>query len=416
MPYWKNRLRFGFHLITLFLSCTVDGIGQATQTHLFLTFQDTVVSNLDFLKSNRLNPYQIYFYNTTIKGTNSFQTRADFGLLSIWDSRVDSAKIFSFDSVFLVKDSIKYLLIKGTDLLRREKYSTERKYAKKIALFESTVNTGYFSHVNLVDFDATKVNFKKKLSFHHSSLIGKFTLEGIELPDTLEFVWTDILKLDGDLNLTQYNRQKSRTKVCNLVLWGVDISKIKIYYDDFKLVFPESGNFLYEDKVFIYQQLLSNFKQKGIIDSFEKLDKEFSELKYTGRGNSLGYILNWIDRHWWDYGYNKFLVVRNAIFLNFIFFLMNIFIYKKLLYDGYRMEKFVVTNEMLERKYLDNSFNKLIFELPYIFLYTSYIFWGLRLDVERINVQRIGIFIYVLIQYLVGVVCLAYMANLIITV
>jgi hypothetical protein len=186
-----------------------------------------------------------------------------------------------------------------------------------------------------------------------------------------------------------------------------DVDKIDFEYHNFKLYFR--GDESYDDKVGVYTALLESFKRKGYSSSYEKLDKEFQEFEFIESGK-LGRVANWFVKNWWDYGYDKSLVLRNAIILNLLFFIINIFFFDTLINHGYKIRKFVLANSSLNKKYLA-SHVRLLLKLQYVFIYTCYIFWGLRLDVNNLGIHKIGLFIYVLFQYLVGVTCLAYLAN-----
>jgi hypothetical protein len=219
-------------------------------------------------------------------------------------------------------------------------------------------------------------------------------------------------ELRGELDFSKY---KSTSKICNIFLYNVDYNKINLRYSNMKLFFPDSLHLLFEDKLNIYSQLLFNFKQRGKIDSYENLDKELKQLTYANDG-FFGKLLNLIDRHWWDYGYNKFLVVRNAVLFNLFFFIINIFIFRRLVHHGYRIDKFVTINIRINRTFRLSKMKRFIARIPYVFLYTCYIFWGWKLDINSISLHKKGLFAYVIFQYLVGIVCLAYIANLVITV
>ena len=97
-------------------------------------------------------------------------------------------------------------------------------------------------------------------------------------------------------------------------------------YENMRLWFADSET--PQDRLTTYQQLLDNFQKRGNYSGFENLSKEFQEYKYTSNGSITGEIANFIDWFWWDYGYNKFWVIRSALILNFIFFIINLFIFR----------------------------------------------------------------------------------------
>jgi len=50
-----------------------------------------------------------------------------------------------------------------------------------------------------------------------------------------------------------------------------------------------------------------------------------------------------------------------------------------------------------------------------VLLYTAFIFWGLKLDVKELVIKKWWAIILIVFEYSIGVVCLAYIANFIIT-
>ena len=78
----------------------------------------------------------------------------------------------------------------------------------------------------------------------------------------------------------------------------------------------ESG---YEIKANVYEELLANQKTEGSTQSYEILDKEYREFQYTDSESQYpqwwGHTLNWIDKNWWGYGYDKELVIRNVLLI-----------------------------------------------------------------------------------------------------
>jgi hypothetical protein len=51
----------------------------------------------------------------------------------------------------------------------------------------------------------------------------------------------------------------------------------------------------------------------------------------------------------------------------------------------------------------------------YCLIYTSYLFWGLKLDFGKLKLANIPRAMLVIFQYLIGIICLAYLANYIIS-
>lgn len=226
--------------------------------------------------------------------------------------------------------------------------------------------------------------------------------------------------------LLYFNRVKNQ-EIIDLTLWGydedsvsqiaffdVDIEKFKLNYKYFKLRKVNNTNMMRSDAQFQQNLITIRDMQKkyGYLEGLEKIEKEITEFKYVSHGHR---ILNWIDKHWWDYGYNKGLIFRNSLFLMFFFFVFNFVFYKSLTQLTYKIEEFTKKEAYIKRKYLNDSFRRHFFRTIYIFLYTGFVFWGLRLDVSKIKFDSTLLALYIIIQYLVGIICLAYLANYIIS-
>lgn len=274
---------------------------------------------------------------------------------------------------------------------------------------ESFLGRGFYGEFSL--WRNSKLN---KLLLSESYFNGEVTIWENALPDTIDFSNTSADSLVV-IDLTQFIINND--KVCRINLFNAPLKQIKFRYTkNFQLYFPPDSLYSFEDRISFYDNLLSLFKKDAFTDSYEHLEKDYFEFRYVGKGSFRGHVANFIDKHWWDYGYNKFLVVRNALIFNVLFAIINFFIYDLMLRQGYSLKGFVEISNQIDRATLDSPILRRLRKAPYVFLYSSYIFWGWKLDLEKLNVGKIGLFSWVLFQYLVGIVFLAYLANLVITV
>jgi hypothetical protein len=371
-------------------------------------YSDTIFKNYqsypdvkDFLKDRFRFRYQIngcqfigianYFYNIEKPKRSTKRTRS--GLFNLNNSTGEILTLFgSFDSSF-EGDSLSGLVVNGD--------------FGSISLRKTKIG-----HIAIALDTLRSLQVHDSLSRINRLLVWGSFIEEIAinyLADTLELL---NFRADPPLNFKGAVANSYDTRTHYLRIRGKDVDKIDFEYHNFKLYFR--GDESYDDKVGVYTALLESFKRKGYSSSYEKLDKEFQEFEFIESGK-LGRVANWFVKNWWDYGYNRSLVFRNAIILNLLFFIINIFIFNKLINYGYNIRKFVLANSSLEKKYERSQVRLALAKVPYVFLYTCYIFWGLRLDINNLGIHKIGLFLYVLIQYVCGVICLAYLANLIIT-
>lgn len=260
------------------------------------------------------------------------------------------------------------------------------------------------------------------------AIIDGIILSGIEFQNEFEIQFTPLPKYiqlsdivcrndKCQLDLNQFLITDSN-KICNLNIGKGVASQIKANYKYFNLVF-DSALSVY-DKERIYAEMMDMQKNNYFLDGYEKLDKEYKAFKYLSRNSFVANLQNWIDKHWWDYGYDKFMVIKNSVILFLLFFAINLLAYKGLA-NVYHPEKFKKFDERLDSNNTDVEFSmttkakNYIFRIPVIFLYTAFVFWGLKLDLKELEIKK-PLYMTILIgQYIVGLVCLAYIANYIIS-
>ncbi len=261
-----------------------------------------------------------------------------------------------------------------------------------------------FSKPVLMSITSDKLSY---FSLEGNRFDSYFDFELLNLPDTLNLQNLDLLNFNGIIDLTKSKRTKSRK--CLINLYRTDIDKIRLRYTDFQLYFPKDISF--EDSVYVYQSLLNRLEKDGLPDSYKKLDIELKELKYRHNKKK---ITMWIDKTWWNYGYNKEFVILNTLLICLCFFFINFLFFKPLLFKVYTIEPIKAQYDNIARKYYSNTIVQKILNSLYCLVYTCYIFWGIKLDYLKLNIKTPA-FVWIIFQYISGIVCLAYIANYIIT-
>jgi len=146
----------------------------------------------------------------------------------------------------------------------------------------------------------------------------------------------------------------------------------------------------------------------------ELVDKDLKHLTYinakTYVGAILGLMQDRIAKYWWDYGYDKGLVVSNSIVHMVIFFWINLFFYNELL-DTYNLAVFEEARKDINSISVSRHFNVTFF---YCLYFTGTIFWGIKLDVDKISLKNMWLVSLIILEYIAGIICLAYLANYII--
>lgn len=276
-----------------------------------------------------------------------------------------------------------------------------------------TLQFAYLENARNIRFDIVKSNV---IILSNIKLDGNISFLGVPLPKILQLDNLSFTNPESRIDLTSF--QYSDSSKCQLILGDFDYTKVKLNYQYFNLFFRTDTlgkEFVSNDrKENIYTYLLEEQKRDGFSIGQEKLDKEFKVFKYNRNGSLLGKFANLLDRWWWDYGYNKKLIVLRSMEIMFFFFMINLLLFSKLIYSGYTIKQFIYADQMLTDKY-GRQWKRIPFKAFYCLLYTGYIFWGLKIDVEKIKLENIVLAIWIIFQYLTGIICIAWIAYYIVS-
>jgi len=269
------------------------------------------------------------------------------------------------------------------------------------------------------DIDRFVINSStiKKLSIDRGSIknyleiintkIEAINFSYLKLPDTIFLNNLDLSEMKEKIDLTHSNLSDGKKL---LILGKVDIEKLLIPFTSYTIKISDKNN--YEDQIILYQTVIKKLRELGLNEKAEVLDKEYQELHYLHNNN---YITNFISKKWWNYGYDKPKVVINSFRIFFIFFLLNLLFFNTL-QKVYLPENIKIYYNRINQNVLDYKIFKLItLRMAGVLLYTAFIFWGLKLDVKELVIKKWWAIILIVFEYSIGVVCLAYIANFIIT-
>ena len=258
--------------------------------------------------------------------------------------------------------------------------------------------------------DIHLVNNKVNDIIFRNSVLGETRCHFDSLPRSIAIYDTEIDVLD----FGQMVNAKSQHK-CNLHLANTKINRIRIDYRHFQIDFDSSDLWKpieFQNTKNIYLQLQDLFTSQRDYENYELLDKEFRRFQYLYTPSNKNWVIrsvnrfyNFLDKHWWDYGYNKSLIFRNAALILMIFSLINVFIFEWL------MTKVYLINKLDHPDYYRSSkLRKMFFATAY----TALITFGLKLSLDDINFKKPFGVVLLLIQYLTGLLCLGYLANYVI--
>ena len=325
------------------------------------------------------------------------------------------------------------------------------------ASFDTLANFRYASFDSIVDFsrahfsslvDYRNSRFKQKIILRNLSITPKvrFDFNHSVLPDTVDLSNNPGLSLDMpstiDFTLADSLDNKNRKiskgfwnglkffvniyfcpsdtmyeiKGKHLVnLYNTDITNIKIDYTHFRLYFidVETNDTLHrvlsdDVKGSIYEQLLKNFKDRGQMDSYELLDIEYKWYK----GREYPFLTGVID-WWWRFGFEKWRIFIHSFIIIILFSMVNFFLMPKLNDRNNGVYHIDLVPDFLPFKFSKNTPYRIVRRFWFSIVYTSMVFFLLTFKIEKIKYSK-PISLWLMFIYTVGLICMGFIANLII--
>jgi len=142
----------------------------------------------------------------------------------------------------------------------------------------------------------------------------------------------------------------------------------------------------------VFQQLLVKFENEKKTESYKRVDIEYSKYRNNQLVNTLNYI-------WWNFGYEKWLIILWTIFFLSCFTIINMIFWKNFRKIYHVEKESDITNSTGGEKFIK------------ILLFTSLIFFSLRINFEKLSFKHTGRLVYFFFQYITGLVCLFFIAN-----
>lgn len=276
-------------------------------------------------------------------------------------------------------------------------------FLKEGLSFNEEVNTNYMDskEKNLV-----AQTFNNDVIFSNCNLFGSLDFRGCKftknsnliffncnLPDTL--VLSEI-KTDNIVDLTKTSIKGKEP--CYIDISRMDIKKIKMQYTNFKLIF--SKEISEDEKSSVYELLLQNFKDYGFNDSYKKLEIEYKDMQSA---NNLSLKLSKI---WWNHGYSKSRILLWTIGILIIFSFFN-FIFFNQISHAFKVEKI----NFGSLGFVSNPYMKAFKQFILVFFYTGFIFFKLGIDFNKIDFSKVSVVIFIIFQYVIGLVCTGFIIN-----
>lgn len=307
------------------------------------------------------------------------------------------------------------------------------------AQFHSKANFGWAEFHFTADFryaefhstaDFRYAEFDSEANFRKAKFKGKVSFKNATLPHNLDF--REVIDIAKEIDFT-YARPPGENNKCGIALSGTDIGKIKINMRIFELWFPADTTFKdsiagkdtikvigeidsssYDEKISVYVSVLKKLKDDGLMDSYRILDIDYREFKYRHDGGLNWYVANTFHRFWWNYGYAKELIFLWTIGFLFLFSVLNINFYRRLSENVYAIPF------LGKRDYDSMRWPKSwLYYWLQVVTYTAIIFFGLKMDIAKFKQGVVRshpfLFVYLMFIYVLGLVCMGFIANIIFT-
>lgn len=244
--------------------------------------------------------------------------------------------------------------------------------------------------------DFSNAIFDSLADFSQVSFTGKLEFKGADLPKYLDL--SGINDAKGTVELTKAAPERN-TGICHVNLMNTDISKINMDYEKFRLFFPVGTT--YEEKVKVYEDLLDHFKQRELSESYQALDIEFSQFKYSEKRQL---AVSAIQKIWWNYGYDKSMIFAWIIYIILFFTIINTFFIRKLVTAITEMP--FLPRKTVEKHHLHHPVIAYFLNFPGTLLYTFILIvsgsTGLSIIKDHSKIPNVVWMLYMIILSVVG--------------
>lgn len=298
----------------------------------------------------------------------------------------------------------------------------------KSTFFNKTANFSGTTIEGKLDF--SNARFCNKAIFRSLTLkdTSNLIFKNAVLPDTIDFSYNTDLATEIDLTIANFTDLEHYDYLTNnyypkkkhlISLYKSDLSKFNLDYIHFRLDLRNPDNnhkiFNFDETCSQYEALLKNFKDRGKSHSYELCDIEYQSYIWRKKSAPLKY-LGFVPKYWNNYGYDKSRVFLWMFAFLTLFTICTFFF----AYDTLtkRVYTFNTIPDLPHWKYIWTSprkFKLLGTRLWYSFVYTASVFYLISLKVDKMRYHNKGAVLYLMLMYITGIICLAYMANYIIT-
>lgn len=300
-------------------------------------------------------------------------------------------------------------------------------YISNTALLHCDLNKAKIEHLIIKDCNISKLLLNEAEIFRTFSLLNG-RIDTAELNNTLlpSYIAIHSINLDHAQPIDfkhlkaplESNESTTYGLERTLGISNTDLDKLLLPYDRFSFHIDTLQH--PTRKIWIYEKLLKHLKEAGLIGKYEWYESEYEDIIDNQEHQ---WLTNQLNIFWWGKGHHKSRTVKIALGAFLLFFIINgiFFDYLRQVYwpssfDDYfaRIQSKQISKN-IERKQV--ALNKVKYYTRWCFgtmLYTSFIFWGLRLDIHDLKLRNPFVVLYVIFQYVLGLLFLAYIINFIV--
>ncbi|MEL6556997.1 MAG: pentapeptide repeat-containing protein [Bacteroidota bacterium] len=297
-------------------------------------------------------------------------------------------------------------------------YFLDTKFNSQAIFFNTKFDST--AHFHGVQFDS--LAYFRDARFNHLTIFSgvhfkdKADFTSVILPDFLDFREIKSAEI-VDLTKTKLDSAKAANgQKCYIDLRDSPIEKFRLTYDNFRVWKPDTipDRLNFQKLTEVYEKLLKNFKDNGYTSSYETLDKEYQAFKDLQNPDASisKRLFNRVNYYWSNYGYNKeWIWFWTTLFLA-VFTLFNWLFFPYLIKKVYAIDRI---KEACPKKLLKSKKQLNFRRIDLAFLYTAFIFFGFKMSPEQINFKNTRSVTFILFQYIIGLICVGYLINFIIS-
>ncbi|WP_439697462.1 hypothetical protein ACFGVS_03405 [Mucilaginibacter sp. AW1-7] len=239
-------------------------------------------------------------------------------------------------------------------------------------------------------------------------------------------VWADTTEIICDraetiiFNQVKFKSPNGSVKLTNaspgatLLLRKVDFSKVDFDYSHFHYV-PYAANAYkdqnewYSDVVNIYQSIIASQTRLNNIEGIKASSIALAMFEDNNNWNARALIGVKI---WWNnYGFEKGKVIASSLIVFCLFIVVNLLFMATFLehYDVADIKKAWADTAAINNKTVKYGRRFILSAL-----YTGIIFYGIKLDFDKMKTKRLDVVICLFVEFISGLIAIAYIASLII--